>query len=284
MVELGFSLQAKYDCPQTQMIEQLCDVGFSAVSPIWSPDLPLASLAECVRKHNMTIQSLHAPYKGISQLWNPQNPVAATIQKNMMDCIDSCARFRIPIAVVHSWQGLGYVFPKEPLDFSIFDRIVDYAAQRKVSLAFENLEGEEYLEALMVRYRGCPQVGFCWDSGHDHCYTHKLDFLKEFGQQLIMTHLNDNKGARDPSGMHNANDDLHFLPYDGNIRWKQTLEKLASLPRQKILDFEFKKRSHSTAAEDLIYDNLSLTEFLCLAGQRARSIAGIYEQIMERKL
>lgn len=278
MVKLGFSLQANYACPQT--IELLCEAGFSAVSPVWSPELPLESLAACVQKHNMTIQSLHAPCVGIPYFWKPNEPLSAQTEKNTTDCIDACAQFQIPVAVVHGWQGHHYTFPGEPLDYSVFDRIVNYAEEKNVSIAFENLEGEEYLQALMTRYHDRSHIGYCWDSGHDHCYPHKLNFLESFGQKLIMTHLNDNLGPRDPNVISTPNDDLHFLPYDGNIHWESAIGQLKNLPKQNILNFELKKRSASTAPEDLIYEALSLEEYLRLAGQRAHQIADLYDKIV----
>lgn len=279
MVDLGFSLQARYDLSISQTVALLNNAGFSAVSPVWSPDLELETLATCVQKHNMTIQSLHAPHGNLAALWNSKDLLSPKAERNITDCIDACARFQIPVAVVHGWQGLIYTFPTEPLDFSVFDRIIDHADQKKVSIAFENLEGEEYLEALMTRYRGRSNVGYCWDSGHDHCYPHKTDFLEAFGDRLIMTHLNDNLGLRDPAGVPTGNDDLHFLPYDGNIHWENALDRLKNLPKQNILNFELKKRSTSTAPADLIYEELSTEAYFHLAGQRARQIADLYEQI-----
>ncbi len=282
MVGIGFSLQASYSCPQSQVIDLLHRAGFSAVSPVYSPELALGDLADSVSKHSMTIQSLHAPHGGLAYLWNSKAPQSAATQKKILDCIDACADFQIPLTVVHGWQGLDYTFPDTPLDFSVFDRIVDHAGERNVSIAFENLEGEEYLEALLTRYRDRSYIGYCWDSGHDHCYPHRTDFLEAYGDRLIMTHLNDNRGLRDPDGVPTGDDDLHFLPFDGNICWEKALGRLKNLPRQKILNFEIKKRSFSTTPEDLIYDALSPEEFFRLSGHRARQIADLYEQITKK--
>ena len=275
MIDLGFSLQAQYDCPQEQVIELLKDAGFSAVSPAWSPELSLDSLAACLQKHGMMFQSLHAPHRGIPYLWDPKDPLSADVQRSITDCIDACARFRIPVAVVHCWQGLQYTFPEESLDFSVFDRIADYAEQRGVSIAFENLEGEEYLAALLDRYRDRSHVGYCWDSGHDHCYPHTLDFLKTFGHRLIMTHIHDNFGTR---GVPTTLDDLHLLPRDGNIHWESNIARLKNLPKQSILNFELKKLCKSPAPEDRIYAELSTGDYFRLAAQRARQIADLYEK------
>lgn len=276
MHKIGFSLQAEYDRPVTQVIGLLEEAGFSAVSPLWSPELDVSSLARCVGEHDMTIQSLHAPHKGVALLWEPDSASSAEVHGNIIRSIDTCSQFQIPILVMHGWQGLNYTFPKEPLKFRHFDSIVEYAQHKGISIAFENLEGEEYLDALMTRYRDLPHIGFCWDSGHDHCYPHRTDFIKTYGDRLIMTHLNDNLGLRDPAGVPSGLDDLHFLPYDGSIDWNRTLGRLKSAPEQRILNFEIKLRSHSTASCDLPYLQLSLEEFIEKAGARAQQIARQY--------
>ena len=281
MTQIGFSLEQHYDCPVSQVIDYLKDAGFSAVSPVWSKELDLHNIANCADKNNMLIQSLHAPHGGLYYLWNSKEQLSLEFQKNITDCIDDCSKYRIPLIVMHGWQGLDYVFPDTLLDFNVFDRIVDYAEKKGIYIAFENLEGEEYLDQLMKRYKDCSLVRYCWDSGHDHCYPHKSNFLDAFGDRLIMTHIHDNLGLRSPDGIPSACDDLHFLPFDGNINWKKEILRLKHLPKQKILNFELKKRSASTASYDLIYNNLSTEEFINLAGQRARKIANIYKKIIK---
>ena len=51
-----------------------------------------------------------------------------------------------------------------------------------------------------------------------------------------------------------------------------------------FLNFELKKRSASKAEKDLIYDKLSVEEFIALAGARARKIAEMYEKIMAEQV
>lgn len=280
MPNIGFSLQAQYTLPITRVIALLKTFGFSAVSPVWSPDLDLDTLSNCVHTHGMTIQSLHAPHKDIPLLWKPNSSSSLQVQDRILRCIDACAQFHIPVMVIHGWQGLFYTFPKDPLDFRFFDSMVVYARQQGVCIAFENLEGEEYLEALMIRYRDQQHVGFCWDSGHDHCYPHKMDFLNSFGHRLIVTHLNDNLGLRDPDGIPSGVDDLHFLPYDGTIHWENALRRLKNAPKQTTLNFEIKVRSHSKNLSDLPYTQIPLEQFLEAAGERAHRIAELYTKIM----
>lgn len=280
--KIGFSLQAQYDRPLTQVVALLKNAGFFAVSPIWSAELDLKSLADAVCGHGMIIQSLHAPRKNPTPLWQPESPESADVLASILQSLDACAQFHIPMLVMHGWQGLQYTFPETPLDFRHFDRIVDHACKSGVRIAFENLEGEEYLNALLTRYRDCSHIGFCWDSGHDHCYPHQLDFLKAYGDRLIMTHLNDNFGVRDPSGIPAGTDDLHFLPYDGSIDWAHVLRRLTTASAQAILNFELKLRTKSTDDADLPYLHLPLEVFLNRAGSIAHQIAEEYANIKKQ--
>ncbi len=264
--DIGFCMQAQYCPPITTIVDLAANAGFSAISPVWAPDLDFDAFATRVYRNNMIIHSVHAPHKGIPDLWDPTSVIGADACGNIKRCIDTCANFQVPILVVHGWQGLFYTFPKEPLNFHFFNKIVDYAQQKGVSVAFENLEGEEYLAALMTRYKNQGNVGFCWDSGHDHCYPHRTDFLKTYGDRLIMTHINDNFGLRASSGIPSGKDDLHLIPYDGTIDWQTEIQRLKICTIQQRLNFEIK-------LNDCSYQNLSLEQFFEKAGKQARKLA-----------
>ena len=275
MVDIGFSLQASYDLPWEQVIGCLHDAGFGAVSPVWSPELPLELLSTSVQAHNMVIQSLHAPHGGLAYLWDSKVPGSAQAEQRIIGYIDACARFQIPLAVMHGWQGLDYTFPAEPLDFSVFDRIVAHAEKKQVAIAFENLEGPEFLAALLDRYSG-THVGFCWDSGHERCYTPGWDFLHHYGDRLIMTHLNDNFGVTDPSGRLQGTDDLHLLLFDGNTDWNHTVQRLKQARPQEILNFEFKIRPKGDRCKMDLYSKLPLEQYIARACTGAKRIAYHY--------
>lgn len=227
----------------------------------------------------MSIQSLHAPHKGVALLWEPDNTASIEVHNNILRSIDACHAFQVPVLVMHCWQGHHYTFSREALDYRYFDSIVAYAQDKGICIALENLEGEEYLEALLTRYLDQRHVGFCWDTGHDHCYPHRTDFLASYGSRLMMTHLNDNWGLRDPAGIPSGKDDLHLLPGDGNMDWEHTLEKLKNAPRQEILNFELKIRPRAAQPQDLPYLHFSPEEFIKLAGQRAQRIAQQYDTL-----
>ena len=89
MCQIGFSLQASYSMPMAQVIKLLKEAGFSAVSPLWSPELDLAAIDAQTKALGMTIQSLHAPHKRIQLLWEPDTRESAEIQENILRCIDA---------------------------------------------------------------------------------------------------------------------------------------------------------------------------------------------------
>ena len=149
--------------------------------------------------------------------------------------------------------------------------MTDHARKQGISLAFENLEGEEYLDALLTRYASESHVGFCWDSGHDHCYPHTMDFLARFGHRLLMTHLSDNFGLRDPSGIPSTGDDLHLLPFDGDLDWPHAIGRLRGAAPQDTLNLELKYRPNPFHPLPL------LGQWISLAGQRGEALAALYE-------
>lgn len=260
-----------------QMVGLLADAGFSTVSPLWSADLDLDRLAGWVQKKGMELSFIHASHKGVPLLWEPENEASQPVTQGILDAIDACDRFGIPMLVAHCWQGLGYTFPTAPLDFRNVDAVVERAVSKGIGIAFENLEGEEYLAAVLERYRELPQIGFCWDTGHDLCHPHKTDYLQAYGDRLMMTHLNDNLGVRDPGGAYCKKDDLHLLPYDGILDWDEILARLAKAKKQSLLNFEIKVRSKDP--EMVPYEKLSPEEFVALAAERAQKIAKKYEAL-----
>lgn len=269
MAKIGFSLQPRYDLPMEQVIALIKEAGFDALSPVYTTPAALDAAAVCAQAQGLSLQSLHAPLH-VAPMWQKDTAAAQEILSAIKDSADCCAKLQIPTLVVHSWQGLVYTFPGEPLHYGNFDELVEYARQKNVSIAFENLEGEEYLAALMARYTTCAHVGFCWDSGHGNCYPHRLDFIKEFGDRLIMTHLHDNFGLRDPGGVPSGKDDLHLLPGDGTAGKDFILDALANAKRQDTLNFELKLHPH--------YAHVPLDEFLKKAARCAREMADTYEK------
>lgn len=278
MTKLGFSLQSSYSRSMPQVIDLLADVGFSAVSPGCELKEELESVVLRAKQRNLTVQSLHGPVRGMPALWSRDRQVAQPITRELLQSATDCARFGIPILVVHPWNGVDYTFSRENLCFDGFDALVTLGESLGIRIAFENLEGPEYLAALMERYESSKAVGFCWDSGHELCYGPGCDFLSLYGDKLIMTHLNDNFGVTDPTGRLDGTDDLHLLPHHGILDWGQTLSRLQSARKQEILNFELKIRPKGNRCKLDLYSQMPLEQYFAEAYRQASlAAAGYFE-------
>lgn len=276
-MKLGFSLENSYPLPMAQVLELLAKVGFSAVSPSWQKDGDLTEILRQARMQNLTLQSLHGPLRGMPAMWSKTPETAQPILQELLRSATDCAAADIPLLVVHPWNGVDYAFCEEDLCFDHFDTLVRHGETLGICIAFENLEGPEFLAALMNRYHGSNSVGFCWDSGHELCYTPALDMLKPYRDRLVMTHLNDNLGVTDPAGHLQGTDDLHLFPFDGKIHWAQIVSRLKLAKPQEILNFEFKIRPKGDRCILDLYSQLSPEEYFRQAYEHAcRAVDGYF--------
>ena len=269
--KIGFSLQASYPLPMTQALPLLKAAGFDAISPVWQADSQMETIANTAAKWGLTLQSLHGQLRGIPFMWSREEETSALIMAQLLSGLEECDRYGFPVMVVHPWTGFDYDFDPVNAHYGNFDRLMEQADKLGISIAFENLEGVEFLYALLGRY---PQAGFCWDSGHEQCYDPQADFLGKFGHRMIMTHLNDNNGITGPTLK--GEDDLHLIPGDGIADWQDIVRRLQVAQPQEILNFELKIQPKPTVPSR--YAHLPLEEFFRLAQRSAQAIADAYQK------
>ena len=271
MGSIGFSLQETYSLPLQEVLRILKNVGFDGISPPWQGLQVLRETAQAAKALGLALHSLHAPHDRACQLWEqPDSPML----KETLTCLDACNRWEIPLLILHPWGRFDYAFREDVLDFESFDRLVDYAKQTGVKIAFENLQGPEYLMALLDRYADDPAVGYCWDLGHEQCYPPPTDLLAKYADRLLFTHLNDNYGSTSPTI--SSADDLHLLPGDGKADWDMVLSRLKAAAPQKVLNFELKVLPKPSKYTADLYSHLPLEEYLNEAAHRARAFAEQY--------
>lgn len=271
MGSIGFSLQEDYSLPRQEVLGLLKRFGFDGISPPWQGWEDLEELAAAAKELGLAIHSLHAPHDRNCQLWGREN---SPMLQQTLACLDGCKEWNIPILVVHPWGRFDYTFQEEELFFDNFDRLTDYAGQTGVKIAFENLQGPEYLMALLDRYAEDPAVGFCWDLGHEQCYPPPTDLLAKYADCLLFTHLNDNYGAT--SLTLSSADDLHLLPGDGKADWAMVLSRLKAAKPQTVLNFELKIRPKPGKCKVDLYSHLPLETYLQEAAHRANAFAEQY--------
>lgn len=271
MGKIGFSLQEKYTLPRQDVLRILKNGGFDGISPPWQGLQVLQETAQAAKTLGLALHSLHAPHDRACQLWEqPDSPML----KEALTCLDACNRWEIPLLILHPWGRFDYAFREEALCFDDFDRLVDYAGKRGVKIAFENLQGPEYLMALLDRYAQSPAVGYCWDLGHEQCYLPPVDLLAKYADRLMFTHLNDNFGSTFPAIT--SADDLHLLPGDGKADWDMVLSRLKAAAPQKVLNFELKVLPKPSKYTADLYSHLPLEAYLNEAAHRAKTFAANY--------
>ncbi|MBP3446388.1 MAG: sugar phosphate isomerase/epimerase [Clostridia bacterium] len=215
----------------------------------------------------LSCEYIHAPFYGMDDIFHDEGGVLAEIMlKDLYGTIDDCHTFGVKYAVIHAIIGMDNHNPTE-LGLRRLEPVVNYAVQKGVSLAFENTEGEEYLEAILERFGDVPDVGFCFDSGHELCYNHGNDMLGRFGKRLMVTHLNDNVGMTGDELT--FLDDAHLLPFDGIADWERIAERMHNCGYDGTLSFEVISKGRPNRTENDIYKSLTDTEYVNLAYERA---------------
>jgi sugar phosphate isomerase/epimerase len=221
---------------------------------------------------DLEYQSIHAPFGSAARMWRGgEGELGAT--KELLDCVDTAAEVAVPIVVVHPYIGFEDTSDVTRSGLEAFRRVVEHAAEKNVQIAFENVEGEDYLAALMKEFREMPNVGFCWDTGHEQCYNRGKDMMALYGDRLIATHLNDNLGVSRHDGEIFWTDDLHLLPYDGITDWQSVADRINRSGFAGPLTFELGIGSKPKRHDNDKYGKLSAEEYLAEAYARACRLA-----------
>ncbi len=226
-------------------------------------------------QYELYYSSLHAPFKNAAVIWD-NTPAGEAAQTEIENSIDSAASVDVPILVVHPFIGFDQHTPTKT-GLERFKKLAEHAEKKNIKLAIENVEGEEYLDCLLVGLSDYDSVGFCLDTGHMMCYNHGRDFLSEYGNRLIYTHINDNEGCTYPNGKIFWHDDAHLLPFDGIQNWDKLTKQFKQIGYQGPLTLELTKASKPGRTANDIYKNMSTEEYVFEAASRIKKIAEMVE-------
>ena len=199
-------------------IKKLGDLGFSGffINFVQTSYGKCRDIGESV---GMTFDFIHAPFRGINDMWL-EGDAYLPLFNRMRSCIDTAATHAIPMVIIHLSSGWEPPAVNE-LGFFRFDKLVEHAKGKGVTIAFENLRNVENVLAAMERYRDESCVKYCYDCGHEHCYTQNFDWIKTFGDKLACIHVHDNYGYT-----REGDPDLHLLPFDGNLDYADMVRRL----------------------------------------------------------
>ena len=276
--KIGISIGNSYAIPTTEVVKMVARTGFEAISPAWKQGIDLTDVIDTARDCGLAIQSIHGPFHGAAALWSEDAAVSGPAIAELLEALEDCRKFRIPVMVMHTWIGFEYSQVPNETGLRNYGILVAKAKEYGVRIAFENTEGEEFLFALMDHFQKDDTVGFCWDSGHEMCYSYGKDLLKLLGHRLIMTHLNDNLGVSRFDGKTYWTDDLHLLPYDGIGDWDTLIQRLQKSRKLEYLNFELNITSKPNRHENDVYAQMPLEQYFAEAYKRACRIAHRYAQ------
>ena len=223
-------------------------------------DKVIAKMREC----GITCDTLHAPFSHINDMWSEDEEKGEAELKSQMEAIDLCVKHGVPVVITHVSSGR----PMPPINeagIARYDALVAHAREKGVKIAFENLRYLENLALLMDRY---PDMGFCWDTGHERCYTPDVRYMPLYGDRTIALHVHDNACGMDT--------DDHVLPFDGKIDFESVAADLAKYDCKCTLMLEIGRSSIMDG--EALYEEMSYGEFYGRAVASAHRLSAMVEE------
>ena len=248
MRKIGINLYAREEIGMEAYVEMLkameIDVVFSCLR---APEV-MHETAELLAKAGIGYDTLHAPFRQMNDIWYAGEEGERRYAE-LAHCIDVCTEVGAPIAVVHLSSGIK---PPPPTDIGRgrFIDLVNYAAGKNVSIAFENTRMLGNLAWVLEEFGEASNAGFCWDTGHEACFTPGREYMPIFGKRLICTHIHDN----------DLEYDCHYLPFDGKIDFERVARQIRESGYQGALMLE-------VVGNRPIYNDVPPEEFMERAGK-----------------
>ena len=257
MNPIGIAINTLPGMTEEEYICTAAELGFTATFDMGAkPRETLARLGDLCAANGIAFETLHAPWGHINDIWLPGDDGDQMLEE-LKDTIDKCGLVGAPIAVVHLSSKMN---PPTITDVGRgrFEALVSYAQSKQMKIAFENQRKLFNLAWAMETFRSEDGVGFCWDCGHEGCFTPGLEFMPLFGNRLICTHIHDNSGIFDA--------DQHLIPFDGSLDFSRIARQLREADWQGTLMLELK-----------VYRDIPPKEYLFRAAAAAKRLAQMAE-------
>ncbi|OJU12414.1 MAG: hypothetical protein BGN88_04130 [Clostridiales bacterium 43-6] len=256
-----------YSLPLNERFRLIRNAGFSSTFLWWGmnlgDDIDKHHIPDMARKNGLTVENIHTPFDTVNSLWEDGRDGEDYLSL-LLSCIDDCKTHAIGTAVVHLSRTASPP-PISPIGLERVKRLIDHAETQNINIAMENLNRPEYLDYIFEQIDS-EKLGFCFDSGHENCFTPDRNYLAQYGHKLMALHLHDNNGERD----------LHLLPFDGTTDWNRVAHNLTRSGYNGALSLEVE------AGRIPLYDGLHAEEFLKKAYQRCAAISGLHAKTPQK--
>ncbi|MBQ4136534.1 MAG: sugar phosphate isomerase/epimerase [Clostridia bacterium] len=252
-MKIGINMNAYEGLELEREIELISKNGFDSIF-IGMDYSNVVRIMKLIGERNINCESIHAPFDGINDMWR-EGSNGDTMLSRLTDAVDACAANSIPVCVVHLSSGVDA--PRiSNIGYERFSHLVEHARACGVKLAFENQRMLANLAFVMEQF---PDVGFCWDTGHEECFAHSRRFMPLFGDRLVQLHVHDN--------FCEYNGDAHMLPYDGKIDFDRVAKSIGKARYNNSIMLEVFNWNKA------VYENTTAEDFYRRASQRARMVA-----------
>ena len=262
MRKIGMSLGAIATLSTNEYAALLREYGFTTTFCLATDMMKVVSDGEILAANGISYDSLHAPWDGINRMWR-EGEDGEIMLLRLKHSVDICTEADSPILVVHLSSGLT---PPPPTDIGRdrFIRLVRYAEEKRVTIAFENQRMLGNISWAFEEFKDSPYVGLCYDCGHEGCFTPGRQYMPIFGDRLVCTHIHDNNGI--------FNEDLHRLPFDGTLDYDRVTRQIRESGFTGALVLEVNGKSD-------FYSHLSPREFFERASAAAHRLRDMTDKI-----
>ncbi len=194
----------KMNSDPTEIFTAIKNAGFDAVLISLSGSFSNDKQVEIIRSLGLDIDNCHAPWDNINHLWKDTEKgegVYEMLKNNLIEC----GRLGIPRAVWHVSSGNNYP-PISEIGMERVAKLVDIADKNNVDICLENQRFFHFIDYIYAHIDS-PRLKFCFDSGHEACFSQTKLALAKYRSRLAALHLHDNRG------IYNADD--HLMPGKG---------------------------------------------------------------------
>lgn len=220
-----------YVMSMQERLELIKKAGFDGVTIWWEDEIGYSdgkkeNFPKLVKDNGLIFENIHAPFTNPNLLWSSFEYERRSEIDKYVEWIEDCARYNIPVMVMHVIEGSDYPEPNE-YGLTSINEIVKKAEKSGVKIAIENTMAMSNLPYIFKRIQS-PNLVMCYDSSHDRLHRNSLDLLKSYGNKLGATHISDNDGLKD----------RHWLPGNGDIDWYKIGEVFPSQSYQGFITLE----------------------------------------------
>lgn len=247
MRKLGCSAEALLGNDIFENLELIKKAGFDSTFFYWDDDVDIEKYIEKANSLGLEVESLHAPFSQVNSVWLEGDEGDVYVEK-IRRAIKTAAKFEIPVVVLHTSSG-NDVPKTSPIGLLRHKKLIIEAERRGVKLAFENTRIIRHL-SLLLEYFKSENVGFCYDVGHEKCYTPGYRFMPLFADRTFVTHIHDNYGLGESKEI-SYNDDLHRIPFDCSVDFNRVCKDIKENGYKGSLMLEVNNREPYRYYKDL---------------------------------